>query len=201
MDSWRYKSWKNGNRNHRWGVAEIQKRSPPTTGRHAAAVLSNKGVPQFWEMLHFLLQTFLSPWLQNIHPFQLHPHILTNWASLKSNFTLLHKICNHQIHSTSFAWLTVNKKSTCTIITNKNFWSSWQLPSSFLSSTSSISFPLSRHHAKLIWWTIMNHVCSHPSINDTVKWKVWHYLVLFFPRLIMSIMAFLAAARFLDIFH
>ena len=43
-------AWKNGNRNHRWGVAEIQKRSPPTTGRHAAAVLSNKGVPQFWEM-------------------------------------------------------------------------------------------------------------------------------------------------------
>ena len=43
-------SWKNGNRHPGWGVAEIQKMSPPTTGRHAAAVLSNKGVPQFWEM-------------------------------------------------------------------------------------------------------------------------------------------------------
>ena len=46
-------AWKNGNRNPGWGVAEIQKMSPPTTGRcsrHAAAVLSNKGVPQFWEM-------------------------------------------------------------------------------------------------------------------------------------------------------
>ena len=42
--------WKNGNRHPGWGVAEIQKMSPPTTGRHAAAVLSNKGVPQFWEM-------------------------------------------------------------------------------------------------------------------------------------------------------
>ena len=30
--------------------AEIQKMSPPTTVGDAAAVLSNKGVPQFWEM-------------------------------------------------------------------------------------------------------------------------------------------------------
>ena len=45
--------WNNGKEVPRWGVAEIQKMSPPTTGRcsrHAAAVLSNKGVPQFWEM-------------------------------------------------------------------------------------------------------------------------------------------------------
>ena len=40
-------SWNNGKEVPRWGVAEIQKMSPPTTGRcsrHAAAVLSNKGV-------------------------------------------------------------------------------------------------------------------------------------------------------------
>ena len=43
-------SWNNGNRDPRWGVAEIQKMSPPTTVGDAAAVLSNKGVPQFWEM-------------------------------------------------------------------------------------------------------------------------------------------------------
>ena len=46
-------SWNNVNRDPRGGVAEIQKMSPPT------AVLSNKGVPQFWEMKHFLLQTYL----------------------------------------------------------------------------------------------------------------------------------------------
>ena len=110
-----------------------------------------------------------SPWVQNIHPFQLpgcDVSILISWPTELhwSLITLLHKICNHQIHSTSFAWLTVNKKSTCTIITNKNSWSSWQPPSSFLSSTSSIGFPLSRHPAKLIWWIIMNHGCSHPSM-------------------------------------
>ena len=46
-------SWNNGKEVPSWGVAEIQKMSPSTTGRcsrHAAAVLSNKGVPQFWEM-------------------------------------------------------------------------------------------------------------------------------------------------------
>ena len=43
-------AWKNENRHPGWGVAELQKKSPPTTGRHAAAVLSNKGIPQFWEM-------------------------------------------------------------------------------------------------------------------------------------------------------
>ena len=40
-------SWNNGKEVPRWGVAEIQKMSPSTTGRcsrHAAAVLSNKGV-------------------------------------------------------------------------------------------------------------------------------------------------------------
>ena len=39
--------WNNGKEDPRWGVAEIQKMSPSTTGRcsrHAAAVLSNKGV-------------------------------------------------------------------------------------------------------------------------------------------------------------
>ena len=50
ISSTAFLAWKNGNRHPVWGVAEIQKRSPPTTGRHAAAVLSNKGVPQFWEM-------------------------------------------------------------------------------------------------------------------------------------------------------
>ena len=48
-----FKPWNNGNRDPSWGVAEIQKMSLLTTGRcsrHAAAVLSNKGVPQFWEM-------------------------------------------------------------------------------------------------------------------------------------------------------
>ena len=83
-------------------------------------------------------------------------------ASLNSNYSSPHKISDHQIHSTSFAWLTVIKKSTCTIITDKNSWSS--SPASFLSSTSSMGFPLCRHPAKLIWWTIMNHGCSHPSI-------------------------------------
>ena len=41
-------AWNNGKEVPRWGVAEIQKMSPSTTGRcsrHAAAVLSNKGVP------------------------------------------------------------------------------------------------------------------------------------------------------------
>ena len=41
------KSWNNGKEVPRWGVAEIQKMSPSTTGRcsrHAAAVLSDKGV-------------------------------------------------------------------------------------------------------------------------------------------------------------
>ena len=40
-------AWNNGKEVPRWGVAEIQKMSPSTTGRcsrHAAAVLSNKGV-------------------------------------------------------------------------------------------------------------------------------------------------------------
>ena len=40
-------SWNNGKEVPRWGVAETQKMSPSTTGicsRHAAAVLSNKGV-------------------------------------------------------------------------------------------------------------------------------------------------------------
>ena len=39
--------WNNGKEVPRWGVAEIQKMSPSTIGRcsrHAAAVLSNKGV-------------------------------------------------------------------------------------------------------------------------------------------------------------
>ena len=44
------KPWNNGNRDPRWGVVEMQKMSPPTTVGDAAAVLSNKGVPQFWEM-------------------------------------------------------------------------------------------------------------------------------------------------------
>ena len=42
-----FKPWENGKEVPRWGVAEIQKMSPSTT---AAAVLSNKGVVQFWEM-------------------------------------------------------------------------------------------------------------------------------------------------------
>ena len=42
--------WNNWNRDPSWGVAEIQKMSPPTTVGDAAAMLSNKGVPQFWEM-------------------------------------------------------------------------------------------------------------------------------------------------------
>ena len=40
-------AWNNGKEFPRWWVAEIQKMSPSTTGicsRHAAAVLSNKGV-------------------------------------------------------------------------------------------------------------------------------------------------------------
>ena len=40
-------TWKNGKEVSRWGVAEIQKMSTSTT---AAAVLSNKGVVEFWEM-------------------------------------------------------------------------------------------------------------------------------------------------------
>ena len=51
------------------------------------------------------------------------------------------------------------------------------------------------------WLIIMNHGCSHPSVIQWRYRKVQHYLVLFFPISIMSIMAFLAAARFLDIFH
>ena len=43
-------SWNNGNRDPGGGVAELQKMSPPTTVGDAAAMLSNKGVPQFWEM-------------------------------------------------------------------------------------------------------------------------------------------------------
>ena len=43
-------AWNNGNRDPDGGVAEIQKMSPPTTVGDAAAMLSNKGVPQFWEM-------------------------------------------------------------------------------------------------------------------------------------------------------
>ena len=42
-----FKAWNNGKEVPRWGVAEIQKMSPSTSGRcsrHAAAVLSNKGV-------------------------------------------------------------------------------------------------------------------------------------------------------------
>ena len=51
--------WNNRKEVPRWGVAELQKMSPPTTVGDAAAMLSNKGVPQFWEMQHFLLQTYL----------------------------------------------------------------------------------------------------------------------------------------------
>ena len=50
VEPWRESPWNNGNRHPGWGVAEIQKMSPPTTVGDAAAVLSNKGVPQFWEM-------------------------------------------------------------------------------------------------------------------------------------------------------
>ena len=42
--------WNNGSTDPRWGVAEAQKMSPPTNVGDAAAMLSNKGVPQFWEM-------------------------------------------------------------------------------------------------------------------------------------------------------
>ena len=45
------KSWNNGKEVPRWGIAEIQKMSPPTTVGDAAAVLSNKGVPQFCVIL------------------------------------------------------------------------------------------------------------------------------------------------------
>ena len=46
---WLSWAWNNGKEVPRWGVAVIQKMSPSTTGRcsrHAAAVLSNKGVEQ-----------------------------------------------------------------------------------------------------------------------------------------------------------
>ena len=56
--------WNNWKEVPRWEVVEIQKMSPPTTGRcsrHAAAMLSNKGVPQFWEMWHFFYRlTYIS---------------------------------------------------------------------------------------------------------------------------------------------
>ena len=115
-----------------------------------------------------------SPWVQNIHPFQLpgcDVSILISWPTELhwSLITLLHKICNHQIHSTSFAWLTVNKKST--IITDKNSWSS--SPASFLVSLLHLLHGFSSLPASC-QINMMNYheSCMQPSINDIVRWEV-----------------------------
>ena len=128
----------------------------------------------------------------------------SHWVPASKNLLLLHLYSltrSEMIKSTEHNWWKFSRAMRY-IITDIS--SCYHHPHSPAIRASSLLHLLSCQFFLLVlpnWLIIMNHGCSHPSVIQWRYRKVQHYLVLFFPISIMSIMALLAAARFLNIFH